>query len=192
MQDAQNRRDGYVPHTAPFQGAGGGAGWGSAYAILPWRCYEYYGDPQFLREHYAGMKRWVAYLGTWSREGIVHKKRPGEWVNLGDWCVPGDPPPTELVDTYLYAQCALNVARAARVLGYDRDATQYEALHDSIREAFHRAFYQADAGHSELTKEVAESPLDPQVHFLQLGPSFSSFASVPLTEGNEGNEEPGN
>ena len=147
MQDAQNRGDGYVPHTAPFQGAGGGAGWGSAYAILPWRCYEYYGDPQFLREHYAGMKQWVAYLGTWARDGIVHKKRPGEWVNLGDWCVPGDPPPKELVDTYLYAQCALNVARAARVLGYDRDVTEYEALHRSICEAFHRAFFRADTGH---------------------------------------------
>jgi alpha-L-rhamnosidase len=147
MQDAQNPRDGYVPHTAPFQGAGGGAGWGSAYAIIPWRCYEYYGDTQILREHYAGMKKWVGYLATWARDGIVRKQRPGEWVNLGDWCVPGTPPPAELVDTYFYAQCALNVARAARVLGRDRDALQYEALYRSISAAFHRAFYDAGAGH---------------------------------------------
>jgi len=141
MQDAQNRRDGYVPHTAPFQGAGGGAGWGSAYAIIPWRFYEYYGDVQILRAHYAGMKKWVAYLGSWARDGIVFKKRPGEWVNLGDWCVPGTPPPTELVDTYLYAQCALNVARAARVLGRQTEAVEYEALYRSICAAFHHAFY---------------------------------------------------
>ena len=145
MQDAQNRRDGYVPHTAPFQGAGGGAGWGSAYAILPWRCYEYYGDTQVLREHYAGMKQWVGYLASWARDGVVRKHRPGEWVNLGDWCTPGTPPPTELVDTYFYAECALNVARAARVLGQDGDALEYEARYRSICTAFHRAFY--SAGH---------------------------------------------
>lgn len=147
MQDAQNPRDGYVPHTAPFQGAGGGAGWGSAYAIIPWRCYEYYGDTQVLCEHYAGMKKWVGYLSSWAPDGIVRKKRPGVWVNLGDWCVPGPPPPTELVDTYLYAQCVRNVAKTADVLGRTRDARKYEALYQSIRGAFHRAFYDARVGH---------------------------------------------
>ena len=35
MEDARNRKSGYVPHTAPFGGGGGGPAWGSAYVIMP-------------------------------------------------------------------------------------------------------------------------------------------------------------
>ena len=36
ISDASNKKTGYVPHTAPFGGGGGGPAWGSAYVIIPW------------------------------------------------------------------------------------------------------------------------------------------------------------
>ena len=107
-------------------------------------CYEHYGDIRFLESHYEGMKRWVEYLRLWAKDNIVYKKRPGDWVNLGDWSAPVNPPPVELVDTYFYAQCVLNAARAARLAGKEDDANRYENLHREICSAFHAAFYNTE------------------------------------------------
>lgn len=52
ISDAQNKVTGYVPHTAPFGGGGGGPAWGSASVIIPWLYYQFYGDSLSLRKHY--------------------------------------------------------------------------------------------------------------------------------------------
>ncbi|MCS2918640.1 hypothetical protein NXW71_11735 [Parabacteroides merdae] len=83
MGDARNRKSGYVPHTAPFGGGGGGPAWGSAYVIMPWAYYCYYGDTVLLNRHYEGMKQWVAYPGNKDRRPWNH--RPGR----AGWLVPG-------------------------------------------------------------------------------------------------------
>ena len=80
MEDARNRKSGYVPHTAPFGGGGGGPAWGSAYVIMPWAYYCYYGDTVLLNCHYEGMKQWVAYLGTRTdTRGIIVREEPNGW-----------------------------------------------------------------------------------------------------------------
>jgi alpha-L-rhamnosidase len=137
MGDAQDRdrENGYVPHTAPFQGGAGGVGWGSAYVIVPWQVYRHYGDVRILREHFDGMKRWVDYLAKWERDGIVMKDRPGSW-NLADWLCAGESPPKELVHTYYYAATAEIVARTAELLGKSEDRRRYAEIHDRARKAF--------------------------------------------------------
>ncbi|RYF41204.1 MAG: hypothetical protein EOO38_20960, partial [Cytophagaceae bacterium] len=55
MDDARNKTTGFVTHTAPFGGGGGGPAWGSAYVIMPWLHYSRYGDQTVLRQHYQGM-----------------------------------------------------------------------------------------------------------------------------------------
>ncbi|MCB0730932.1 MAG: family 78 glycoside hydrolase catalytic domain [Ignavibacteriae bacterium] len=44
ISDAQNKETGYVPNTVPYHSGGGGTPWGSAYIIIPWYMYLYYGD----------------------------------------------------------------------------------------------------------------------------------------------------
>ena len=55
IADAQNQRSGFVPHTAPFAGGGGGPAWGSALLIVAWQLYRHYADRRVLEEYYAGM-----------------------------------------------------------------------------------------------------------------------------------------
>jgi alpha-L-rhamnosidase len=38
--------------------------WGSAFVIIPWNLYEWYGDLAPLRDNYERMKRYVDYLGS--------------------------------------------------------------------------------------------------------------------------------
>lgn len=149
MADAQNHVTGYVPHTAPFGGGGGGPAWGSAYVIVPHAYFRHYGDTSLLHEHYNGMKAWVDYLGTRTdSRGLVVREEPGGWC-LGEWCtlhnaveVPG-----ELVNTAYYHRVASIMAEVADITGHHADRNRFLALADTIRMNFNREFYNPASGH---------------------------------------------
>jgi len=144
MEDARNHKTGYVPHTVPFGGGGGGPAWGSAYVIMPWLYYQNYGDKNVLKTHYDGMKQWISYLGSkCDSSGIVVKEEPKGWC-LGDWATPEkirlSP---ELVNTCYYFYCADLMARVAEVLGNSKDREHFMALASSIKSNFNKKFFQA-------------------------------------------------
>lgn len=147
MSDAQNRMSGYVPHTAPFGGGGGGPAWGSAYVIMPWAYYCCYGDKTVLARHYAGMKHWVEYLGTRTDgRGIIVREEPGGWC-LGDWCTPGALEiPAELVNTAYYYHVSSIMARVADVLGYPDDSAYFARLCSRIKDDFNTVFFDSASG----------------------------------------------
>lgn len=145
MKDAQNKNTGYVPHTAPFAGGGGGPAWGSAYIIMPWYYYLYYGDKHILNDHYQGMKQWVAYLGTRTDErGIIVREEPDGWC-LGDWCTPDEVEiPEALVNTCYYYHCADLLGKIALVLNRNEDARFYNQLSEKIKNDFNEVYFNPD------------------------------------------------
>ncbi|MCX6621864.1 MAG: family 78 glycoside hydrolase catalytic domain, partial [Acidobacteria bacterium] len=142
IADARNHVTGFVPHTAPFEGGGGGPPWGSAMVLLPWYLYLYYGDRLVLARHYEAMKAWVQYLGTRTDSGgVVVKEEPGGWF-LGDWLPPDKIHiPAEFVCTCFYAHCADLVARIAAVLGRAGDASAFAATRARAAPALHTRFF---------------------------------------------------
>ncbi|MBN1341498.1 MAG: family 78 glycoside hydrolase catalytic domain [Phycisphaerae bacterium] len=118
--------------------------WGSAYVIAPWYVYETYGDVRALEEHYEGMKRYVAYLGTRAKGHIVSH-------GLGDWCDIGPKPPgqaqltpTAVTATTIYYYDITILEKVARLLGKTDEADRHAALAREVREAFNRKFFHAD------------------------------------------------
>lgn len=115
--DAQDLDNGFVPHTAPYHGGGGGPGWGSAIAIVPWNMYNQYGDTKVLQKARPHIKKWLEYLNTRREDGFVtHEQPEGDWC-LGDWCMPSKYPwsdpflhdikiPSILVNTVYFIHCA--------------------------------------------------------------------------------------
>ena len=142
MDDARNKKTGYVPHTAPFGGGGGGPAWGSSYVIVPWFYYVYYGDSDILKEHYDGMKRWVDYLGTRTDEnGIVVREEPNGWC-LGDWATPNRIEiPEPLVNTCFYYYCADLMSKVADVLGNENDKLYFDKLKNTIKIALNKEYF---------------------------------------------------
>lgn len=147
MDDARNKITGFVPHTAPFGGGGGGPAWGSAYVITPWFYYLYYGDTRILREHYDGMKHWVTYLGTRTDErGIVVREEPRGWC-LGDWATPEKIEiPPDYVNTCYYYYVSSLMAKIAHVLNQDDDHGYYSDLADSIKSTIRKYYYDQKTG----------------------------------------------
>ncbi len=145
MDDARNKKTGFVPHTAPYWGGGGGPAWGSAYVITPWFNYLYYGNSRILEQHYSGMKQWVEYLGTRTDEnGIVVREEPRGWC-LGDWATPGkiEIPPA-FVNTCYYFYVTDLMSKIATVLGNESDAEYFKKLAAEIKEVINSRFFDKD------------------------------------------------
>jgi len=166
MRDAQEE-NGRIPNTAPtlVGGMGGGVGYGSAYILIPWWMYHYYGDVRVMEEHYEGMKKYVAYLrklGTEDenpKEPFIIDNFVGYWYSLGEWQSPGmnDCPNHAVVNTFYYYYDTQLMAQIADILGHPDDAVQFRALGDTIKQAFNRKFFNTETLFYGMDKEAYQT-----------------------------------
>ncbi len=152
MKDSQYE-NGRIPNTSPIilGGMGGGVAWGSAYILLPWWMYQYYGDTRLLEEHYDGMKDYMTYLQDLASENDENPEEEyiinefgGYWDSLGEWEAPvrdRTGPVNPLTNTYYWYLDVLTFADIAGVLGHTEDRQSYLALADSIKQAFNQNFF---------------------------------------------------
>jgi hypothetical protein len=145
MADSQ-LETGLVPDIAPeyvkFEGGfRDSPEWGSAYVLVPWQQYEFQSDLELLRQHYDGMKRYVAYLSGRATNNIVSHGL-GDWYDIGP-----NPPgyaqltPIPLTATAFYYFDAWIVSQAATLLGKEDDARTYGQLATQIRTSFNKTFF---------------------------------------------------
>ncbi len=139
----EQRPGGELPGIVPTGGWGyqwgNGPAWDSAFVLIPACLHDYCGDPTALRVHYDGLRRYVDYLTSRAKDGIVD-------IGLNDWAPYETETPAEVTSTGYYHRDALVVARAAELAGRPDDAARYAALAGRIRDAFNRRFYQPEAG----------------------------------------------
>ena len=115
--------------------------WGSAFVIIPWNLYEWYGDLAPLRDNYERMKRYVDFLGSRADNHIVAYGL-GDWYDIG----PDRPGYAQLTSngvtaTAIYYQDVKILERVARLLGKEADVRKYAALASDIKRAFNEKFF---------------------------------------------------
>lgn len=115
--------------------------WGAAAVRLPWLHYEWYGDPQILRDNFEMMCRFTDYIQTEAKDGLAPGGL-GDWYDYGHGKPPGPSryTPTTLSATATWGLCALTVSRAATALGRPDEAKKYRELHARIAVDFRRHF----------------------------------------------------
>jgi alpha-L-rhamnosidase len=139
----EQKPSGQLPGIVPTSGWGytwgNGPAWDSAFELIPFYLYEYYGDTQPLRYHYDGLKRYVDYLTSRATNGIVN-------IGLNDWAPFKTQTPADITDTAYYYRDTKIVALAASLLGKTDDAAKYNQLAEQIKKTFNAHFFNADAG----------------------------------------------
>ena len=120
--------------------------WSAAFILVPWQQYEFSGDLELFRRHYAAMQAYVAYLGTRANNCILDYGL-GDWYDLG----PNKPgvsqlTPRALTATAFYFENVRTLGRAAALIGKNEDAQHYAALAEKIRAAFNEKFYHTTNG----------------------------------------------
>ena len=167
IADAQIE-NGLVPTTVPentiFAGKNGQRNafgdspeWSSSFLLVPQQQFEFSGDASLFARYYDGMKRYVDYLGTRAKDGIVD-------YGLGDWYDLGPKPPgvsqltpIALTATAFYYQDCVLLAEAAKRLGKSEDAATYSALAGKIREAFNAKFFDAKNAYYATGSQAAQA-----------------------------------
>lgn len=127
--------------------------WSDVATMMPWAVYENYGDLNLLRREYPVMKTWVEHIrkddrldgdrGLWLRGNQL-----GDWLALdredGDTQNPFGATSLPYTATAFYYYSASLTAKAARALGYEDDAREYEALCEKIKGAFLKEYFNDD------------------------------------------------
>jgi alpha-L-rhamnosidase len=142
MKDEQ-KEDGSLPGIVPTGGWGyawgNGPAWDSAYPLICWDLYLYYGDTRILEEHYDRLKRYVDYVTSRSKDLMPS-------FGLGDWVCLKEQTPVKITSTgYFYVDACI-VAKAAKVLGRVDDQAKYEELAARIKKAFQEKYVDEDGG----------------------------------------------
>ncbi len=160
MRDAQNPANGGMPSVVPSSGwspdPGGGyscPSWGSVCVILPSLAYRHYGDKQFIEANYAMMKAYTDSL-TQRAAGHIVSFGLGDWLEVGSGSRPKRTP-IPLTGTAYYFQDAMLVSKAAALLGKTDEAKQYEALAQTIRNAFQAKFFDPSTGGYATNSQTA-------------------------------------
>jgi alpha-L-rhamnosidase len=143
---AAQLENGLVPDVAPeyhvnHDGFRDSPEWGSAYVLDPWFVWQMYGDRRVLEEHYEGMRRYVAYLGSRAKGDILS-------YGLGDWYDVGPKNPGEsqltskgLTATAIYYQDIEVMRQVAALLGRVDEARTYTELANRLRAAFNAKYF---------------------------------------------------
>ncbi|RYG70814.1 hypothetical protein EON80_06755, partial [bacterium] len=133
--------DGSYEGIIPTSGWGGNIGpsWDSAYPLIVWYLYEYKGDVSVVQKHYPHLKRYLDYLTTRSKDGVVS-------YGLGDWLPAKTQTNADITSTGYYYVDAMLISKAAKLLGNTADEKKYADLAASIRVAFNKKFYNEQTG----------------------------------------------
>lgn len=143
MEDSQ-KDSGSVPDVCPAHWPiySDNVTWPSSTVLIPNMLERQYGDQQIIARHYDSAKRWIDYMTSFVRYGLISKDQ------YGDWCVPPEDPilihsndPARqtskmlLATTYFYHDLRL-MEQYAKQLGRQQDADQFRHQADEMLEAF--------------------------------------------------------
>lgn len=149
VADTQNDK-GDIGSIAPGMHSGADPAWGSVAIFLPWRLYQEYGDVRPIVQHYAAMKRYMAYLDSKAANHIVNGL-------FGDWVSPNHVPPPEgakLVATAVYFRDAELMASMAALLKRNDDEAAFTKLAAEIRASFNATFLDSKTAEYHTEKIV--------------------------------------
>ncbi len=149
--------DGGLTETAPFvgiasDGLGGKSGpveWGSVLPVLLYKLYQYYGNIELIRQHYAVAKNWVDFMHRHAKDNIINTTI-GDHESIDQQIV-------GLSATGFYYYNTSLLARFAKLLDKQEDFKNYIALQDTIKNAFIRNYLDTTNGNVGIHTAAAQA-----------------------------------
>jgi alpha-L-rhamnosidase len=150
MIDAQTD-SGLVPEIAPEYTVFGkpfrdSPEWGSSAILLPWYCWQWYGDKAALEEAWPMMQRYMAYLATKTENHLLYEGL-GDWYDIG----PKHPglsqnTPQGITASAIYYYDLTLMAQAAALLNQSQQADAYQQQAETVKTAFNDKFLDKTTG----------------------------------------------
>ena len=124
--------------------------WPSTFLQVPAMLYDQYADLSVIERYYQPMRRWIAHMTAFLKDGLLNKD------TFADWCVPPEDPKLvhskdparqtsgALLATAYFYRMNQQMARFARLLGKETEAADYERTAAEIKAAFNNAYFHPD------------------------------------------------
>ncbi len=125
--------------------------WPGTIVFVHGMLYDQYGDARVLARGYDSMKKWIDLEGSFVKDGLTSKD------TYADWCVPPEDPklihskdPARVTDKTLIASAYLyellrEMARYARILDKQADASEFDRRAGLIKDTFQRRFFKLES-----------------------------------------------
>lgn len=137
---AAQRKDGWIPYTAPYIAGGGGSWWSNALTVVPLQLYRHTGDKTILESALPAILRLLDFYMYSSEEGVM-TKRPITWF-LGEWVTPDY---TEVsipyMNTLAHYTALCQAIEICEVLEQRDTAEELSQRKERIRNAVNEAFF---------------------------------------------------
>jgi hypothetical protein len=150
MIDAQTD-SGLVPEIAPEYTVFGepfrdSPEWGSSAILLPWYCWQWYGDKDALEEAWPMMQRYIAYLDGKTRDHLLYQGL-GDWYDIG----PKHPgvsqnTPLGITGSAIYYYDLTLMGQIAVLLDHPEAAGSYRRQAEAVLRAFNQKFLDRRTG----------------------------------------------
>jgi alpha-L-rhamnosidase len=142
-QDKEGRYSCIIP--TPGWGARDLTEWDSAYMIIAWYLYLYYGDVKVIEDNYDNMKSYIANV-----ERRIHTNDYVVEFGLGDWANDGGSvTPVPLTATaYFYYDLVL-MRHFAGVLNRPLDVKYFDELSEKVKTAYNQKFYKGNGVYAD-------------------------------------------
>ncbi|WP_300794052.1 family 78 glycoside hydrolase catalytic domain [uncultured Bacteroides sp.] len=161
MSDSQTDK-GTIPSIAPeyvrfADGFEDSPEWGSAFIIIPWYIYKWYGDESLLKGYYPQMKKYLEYLSSRANNNIIEYGL-GDWFDLG----PKNPGYSQLTSngvtaTGIYYYDISIMKEIANLLDLSDDYHYYNTLMNDVKFAYNNKYYNEENGYYDRNSQTANA-----------------------------------
>ena len=137
----ESKENGSVANFAPFEctadNTHGVPCWGEAIAVMPYMHYLAYGDISIIKDNLPAAKKWVDFYRLHLVDGLAKGM-----FTFGDWLSVGEETNKDALIQCFYGYSLSLVAKMCAIAGEDN--AQYVAWHEQAKQAFRKAYLQAD------------------------------------------------
>jgi len=181
FQDYRDQQDnlGRIGDIVPRAGIEEDMVWSSAFVIMPWYQYVYYGDTVVLEENYNAILRYMNFLATQGRadikpkeagenplfgetlpypqlSGHLQQSQWGDHLSLAKGYKSRSGLPLSISTAFYYHDVQV-MEKIARVLGKTAHEKQFHALAGEILNAFNNKFFNKEEGYYEDKSQAAQT-----------------------------------
>ena len=137
--------DGRFPHVSPDFWGGGGTQWSNYPVIGLADFYEYYPDDRLVKDLRPVIIKWLGYLWSHVKDGVMERYEHDEWDFLGDWATPEGDDWGKNPEALGFNNCsfAYAIRRALNIPGLftEEEKALWETRHKELCAGIEKAFY---------------------------------------------------
>ena len=128
----QQAENGSYPNTAPCIGKGGGSSsaWGDAALICTYNIFKTYNDTRIVADHFASLERYMDFLASKTKDGVV------KIGGFGDWLSKGGSASKDFIDNAYYCYLADLMTEMANGIGKKVESEKYAKLAIDLKKSF--------------------------------------------------------